>query len=251
MGCIVGTQAERISRARRGNSVLMQTHIIYRKELFLKVMIFILVTLGVDILLSEVVKLTVLSISGLIILVLPLLLMPLLFRAFTRQVHIELDSEQFNFEIVEKADRTNKVISMSSLESYSIQYPNERFCSIRFNTSDGKSQEFSFFTRKRDPADMDSAELLEIFRKSIYNYNSRKEVIRKIVFRPSFYARNEGLYCIIGLSVFLFVGICIASFYKGKTIPLTFLASLALIVQLIQKRSKDLNYYKKYSGDPG
>jgi uncharacterized membrane protein len=226
----------------------MQTHIIYRKEFFLKVMIYILVTLGVDIGLLEVAKLTALSVIGLIILVLPLPLLPLLSRVFTRQVHIELDSDQFNFEIEEKAGRINKLISMSSLESYSIQYPNERFCSIRFNTSDGKSQEFSFFTRKRDPADKDSEELLEIFRKSIYSYNSRKEITRKIYFLPSFFARNAGLYCIIGLSVFLFVGICIASFYKGKTIPLTFLASLALIVQLIQKRSKDLKYYKKYSG---
>ena len=213
-------------------------------------MIYILVTLGVDIVLLEVVKLTVLSVIGLIILILPLPLMPLLFRAFTRQMHIELESDQFNFEIEGKVDRINKVIIMSSLESYSIQYPNERFCSIRFNTSDGKSKEFSFFTKKRDPADTDSAELLEIFRKSIYNYNSRKEITRKIFFRPSFYARNAGLYCIIGLSVFLFMGICIASFYKGKTIPLTFLTSLLLIAQLIQKRSKDLEYYKKYSKMP-
>ena len=225
----------------------MQTHIIYRKEIFLKLILYLLISGAVEIVFLAVVKSTALSAIGVIIMILPFPFMPLLFRAFTRQVHIGLDPEQFNFQIEEKGDPINKVISLSSLESYSIQYPNERFCSIRFNTSDGKSQEFSFFNRKRDPADTDSAELLELFRKSIYSYNSRKEVIRKIVFRPSFYARKEGLYCIVGLSVFLFAGICIASFYKKKTIPLTFLTSLALIAQLILKRSKDLEYYKKYS----
>jgi c-di-AMP phosphodiesterase-like protein len=228
----------------------MQTHIIYRKEIFLKVIVYLLITFAVEIVFLEVVKSTALSAIGVIIMILPFPFMPLLFRAFTRQVHIGLDPDQFNFQIEEKGDQINKVISMSSLESYSIQYPNERFCSIRFNTSDGKSQEFSFFTRKRDPADTDSAELLELFRKSIYSYNSRKEITRKIVFRPSFYARKEGFYCIVGLSVFLFVGICIASFYKEKTIPLTFLTSLVLIVQLILKRDKDLKYYRKYSTMP-
>jgi uncharacterized membrane protein len=112
--------------------------------------------------------------------------------------------DQLTFEFEGKAAQmskvvsVSKVISMSSLKSYSIQYPNARFCSIRFNTMDGKSH------------------------------------------------RNEGLYCIIGLSVFLLVGICIASLYKTKTIPLTVLTSLLMIGQLIQKRTTDLEYYNKY-----
>jgi hypothetical protein len=221
----------------------MQTHIVYRRELFLKAMVYLIVCLGVEIVLIEVVRSTAISIVGLIIMVLPLALLPLLLGVFTREVSIDLHPDQFNFEIRNKKGPVEKVIRLSELDSYSIQFPTDRFSSIRFNVSDGKSHEFSFFKQKKDVSDVDAAELIESFRRVINDYNSRREITRRITLRPSFYASNGGLYLIIGLSVFLFAGILLA-FYKGKSVPLAFLFSLILIFQLIWKRWKELQYYK-------
>jgi hypothetical protein len=221
----------------------MQSHIIYRRELFLKAMVYLIICLGVEIVLIEMVRSTAITVVGLIVMALPLVFLPWLLSAFTREVNIDLNPDQFSFEIMNKKGPEEKTIKLSELESYSIQIPTDKFNSIRFVGSNGKAHEFSFFKQKKDVSDVDSVELIESFKRAINDYNGREEISKKITLRPSFYASNVGLYCIIGLSVFLFAGILLV-FYKGKSVPLAFLTSLLLILQLVSKRRKELQYYK-------
>lgn len=222
---------------------IMQTHIVYRRELFAWAIGYLIVCLGAEIVLIEVVKSTAISLVGLMAMVLPLALMPLLLRVFTRDVNVDLSPDQFRFEIMNKKGPEEKIIKLSEIESYSIQFPTNKINCIRFNLTDGRSLEFSFLKHRKDVSVVDSVELIERFRSAIGEYNSGKAVVRKILLSPSFYASTKGLYCIIGLCVFLVAAILLA-FYKGKSVPLAFLFSLILVSQLISKRWKELQYNK-------
>lgn len=176
------------------NSTINMVNIIYRGELFLKASIYLIVCTGVLILLVESVRSRPLTLVGLIALLLPLPFLPVLFRQFTKPVKIVLSPEQISFEIMNKNGPIEKVIPLSNLKSYSMQFPTEKFSSIRFVSWNGRSEEFSFFTYKKDSADSDTAELIGHLRESIKEYNKRRDTATKIAFSPSFYASDLGLY---------------------------------------------------------
>jgi hypothetical protein len=206
-------------------------------------MVYVLICFGIQIFFLEVVRTNIFSTIIVIAMVLPVPFIPLFLAMFTRLVYIELSPDQFNFEIMNRRGSVVKTIELSAIESYCIQFPSSRFASIRFNVNNGKSREFSFLRKKKGVSDVDATELIETFRKAINDYNSRKEIVRKILLRPSFYASNGGHYCIIGLSVLLSAGVLLA-LHKGKSVPLTFLTSLLLIFQLVSKRKDELRYYR-------
>jgi hypothetical protein len=221
----------------------MHTHIIYRKELFVKGIAYVIVCLLLEIVFLYVVKSRTVCIILLIAMVLPLPFMSLLLNAFTRETDVELNHDYFNFGITDKGNKLEKRIDLTELEYYSIQFPNNKFISVRFWLRSGKANEFSFFREKRE-GDINTNELIESLRSSIRTFNSRPGIAKKIALRPSFYASNGGLYSIVALSLFFLAGIILASFYREKSVPVTFVFSLILIVQMILKRKKDLQYYK-------
>jgi len=208
-----------------------------------KAILYVIVCLLLAIVFLYVVKSTAVCIILFIAMVLPLPFMPLLLNAFTRETDIELNPDHFNFGIVNKDGKLEKRIELAELESYSVQFPNNKFTSVRFWLRGGEANEFSFFREKKE-GDINTTELIENFRALIHDYNNRPGITEKIILRPSFYASNSGLYCIVGLSAFFLAGIILASFYSEKSMPVTFVFSLILIVQLILKRKKDLQYYK-------
>jgi hypothetical protein len=187
------------------------------------------------------------SIILLVFLVFPLPLMGILLKRFTRGIFIQLYPEYFTFEIIDKnGSKIHTILRLNELRSYCIQFPNDKFNTIKFRFKDGKSFEYSFFQKKPRDADIDSLELIDIFQNSIKKYNNTTTNANKIIFQPSFYATNAGLFCIIGLSVSFIGAILLFSLYNAKSLPVTFVFSFILILQLTLKRKKDLDYYKKY-----
>jgi len=135
-------------------------------------------------------------------------------------------------------------INLEEVKSYSVQVPNDRFSSIKFNLRNGRSVEYSFFQKKQADDNITAEDLIGVFNQLIKTYNIASNK-NKIELRPSFYATKAGLYCIVGLCVFLAVGIILASFVKGNALPLSFLFAAILIIQLMMKRKSELDYYKK------
>src|SRR5580704_4969901 len=120
----------------------MKTHIIYRRALFLWSVIYVMVCVGAMIVFIEVLRSYPLIITALIATFLPLVLLPLLFRMATKEVNIDINPDQFTFEIMNKNGPAEKTIWLSDLVSYSIQLPTDRFMSVRFKIRDERSHEF-------------------------------------------------------------------------------------------------------------
>lgn len=207
-------------------------------------MSYVVFCLLLEVIFLYVVKSRAVSIILIIAMVLPLPFMSLLLNAFTRETEVKLTPEYFDFGIIINGNKLEKRIELAKLESYSIQFPNNKFTSIRFWLAGGEENEFSFFRKKKE-GDADTTELIENFQALIHDYNNRLRLTKQIILRPSFYASNSGLYVIIGLSVFFLAGIFFAFFYSQKSMPITFVFSSILILQLILKRKKDLDYYKR------
>src|SRR5450631_2647118 len=167
----------------------MQAHIIYRKELFVKGIIYVIICASLGVLSTYLLKSRVIGIILLIILVIPIPFMRMLLKRFTRKIIINLYIGYFTFEIVNKGGiEFQKKYDLNDLRSYCIQFPNERFNSIKFRLKNGKSFEWSFFQKKQSDEDVDAEIVIDNFNKSIKDYNNRTTTTNRIIFAPSFYA---------------------------------------------------------------
>ena len=219
-------------------------HVNFRKKLFLfgLLNLFIWALLGVAGI--YLFKSIILQQVAVILMFIPFLFIPFLLKAATKKMEINFLDDFFTV-FIDKNNSLEQKMYLRDIKSYSIQFPNDRFNSIKFNFKDGHNLEYSFFQKKQHDEDIESQELINHFHSFIKKYNFGKQDFDKVLFKPSFFARNIGLAVIIGLIVFLLLGICIYAIYGTKRLPLTFLFSFILIVSIIIKRIKDLNYYRK------
>ena len=145
-------------------------------------------------------------------------------------------------------DEIENTICLTDVHSYTVQFPNDNFNAIQFKFRQGGKLEYTFFQKNKYEGDTDSMDVINAFHDMIRDYNAATGDADKILFKPSFYGTNSGLFVIIGLTAFLIFGIFLYTFYSKKDVPLTYLLSFILIVQLANKRFKELEYYKKVSG---
>jgi hypothetical protein len=176
----------------------------------------------------------------------PFPLMRILIRRFTREICIQFHIGYFTVEIYDKKrGDSQRKYKLNELISYSIQFPNDRFSSIKFWLINNKTIEYSFFQKKQSEKEVDTTYLFDAFHKLINDYNVSADDPNKISLRPSFYASSLGLFCIIGLSVAFLIAILLYSLDNVKSLPITFVFSLMLILQIIAKRKKELDYFRK------
>jgi hypothetical protein len=221
------------------------TSVFYRKELFVKAILYILGCALLGIASTYWLKSIVISVICLIGMIGPVFFIGLIKRKFTRKIIFGIDRQQVKTTITDSDGKEEKgEINLEEVESYSVQIPNDRFTSIKFNLRNGGSVEYSFFQKKQANDSITAEDLIDFFNQLIKAYNSASNK-NKIELRPSFYATKAGLYCIVGLCVLLGVGLFLASFVKGKALPLSFLFAVILILQLMLKRKSELDYYKK------
>jgi hypothetical protein len=172
--------------------------------------------------------------------------MKVLLKKFSRKAVFQLNPDYFTVEILnERGAVYQNEINLREIKSYSIQFPNEKFNAIKFRLINNQLFEWSFFRIKQYDEDIIGADLIDNFIKLINEYNARASTLNKVVFQPSFYATKTGLFCIIGLFVFFVCAILLFALQSEKSLPVTFVFSSILIFQLILKRKRDLEFYKK------
>ena len=227
----------------------MQTHISYRKKFFIKAMVYISICTSFGIISMYLLKSKNLTLVSIGLMIVPFLFITFLLKRYTKKMNINFYSDSFATSIIDGVENVSEnTIYLRNIKSYSIQFPNDNFNSIKFKLRDGGNLEYSFFQKKKYDNDIESAELINSFHLLISNYNSTKINSDKVLFKPSFYGTRAGLYTIISLVAFLIFALLLYSVYGTKPLPLTFLFSLILIVHLAIRRKKDLDYYKKIDG---
>jgi len=222
----------------------MQIHILYRKEFFIKAITYILVCSLLGILSMYVIKSKPLSILFLMVMIIPIPFLKLLLNIFRKKMHLQIFFDHLQILIENhKGYQTEKRIDFTDIKSYSVQFPSEKFSSIKFNLTTNKSLEYSFYNNAFSKEDIGVTELIDSVHESIKKYNRSES--NKILFVPAFYATTKGLVLISSLIIFLLIGVFLYALYSSKSLPVTFIFSLILIGQLLLRRNKDFNYYKK------
>ena len=177
-----------------------------------------------------------LSLFFLIVIVLPFLFIEIVIRKFRRDVVIDLKDYSFSITI-NKGGETNGYnieIPLNEIKTYTIEFPNKNFTSIKFNFKGKKSLEYSFFRKKQKDEDIPTEKLIENFHLMLQSYN-KSQSGTEIILKPSFFATQFGLICIISLSCLFIIAICLHFLYHLKSLPITLFFGLMLIIQLILK----------------
>ena len=185
-------------------------------------------------------KSRVVSIVLLILMVAPLFFLRLLVRKFTKKIAFTFYDDYFITVVDDKIENT---VSLNRIKSYCLQLPNERYNSIKLRTKDDKAIEYSFFQRKQNNEDTDADELIRQFRLLINDFNKKSSTDR-IELRPSFFASKQGQYTIVALVGLLIFGMILWAFFSEKSLPFTFVFSVLLIIQMMVRRKRELDYYK-------
>jgi hypothetical protein len=224
----------------------MHSYIIYRKELFLKGIVFIVVVASLGAMSTLLLKSRIVSLIVLVVLVSPIFLIRLLISKFKREIDIEFGLGRFvSIVKLPNGEGESKIeVDLNSVDTYSVQFPNEKFNSIKFNLRDGSNIEYSFFRSEQRESDSDAEAIVDSFHALVENYNNTFGETR-VRFKPSFYATKIGLICIALLSLSLIAIILITSYFKANALPFSLFFGFILILQLILKRNKELGYYKK------
>jgi hypothetical protein len=225
----------------------MRINTIGRKQLFKNIIIYLIVS-GLLGTLCTYLKLRSAGIIIMVIMLIPVIFIHFLIKFFTKKLDITLSENSFTIDTIQhELIISTYQINLSDILFYTIQYPNDRFCSIKFELSSGAELEYSFFQKKQISEEIDGINIIEKFVELISNYNSHSNV-HKIALKPSFYASSKGKWLIRTLSVILIFCILFASSFNAKTIPFTFFFSAILIMQMILKRKKDIALYKSLKG---
>ena len=225
----------------------MNTYIVYRKELFIKAIGYIIIWALIGLAATYLLKSRIISIACMIIMIAPIFFIRIIMKRFIRKIHVQLGLNHFTITTHKKNGEidTRKTFELNELQSYSIQFPNNKFNSIIFKLIGGKRFEYSFFKNQKSDDQFPTDKLIESFHSLIHNYNSVKNREQKVIFKPSFFASRNGLLYIVGLVILFLVAIFLQLLYKPKTFPVTLLFGFLLIVQLVLKRKADINLYKR------
>jgi len=226
---------------------LIQSYILYRRSLALRLIVLILV--GVALLLGSLyyLKSSILAFIFLVVTLLPVLFIQPLMKIFTRRIEIKRKPTGFSVSVtrLNGAENESKDYALDQVATYCIQFLNRRILVIKFNFKSAKSIEYSFYRRKQFEGQSDTSELLALFSSIIKDYNTSVSKSKQICFVPSFMASSWGLFWIVFLIVLFMAAIALHILYQPKTSPVSLFLGLAIIVQLLSQRRADLNYYKK------
>lgn len=228
------------------DSEIIYSSIVYRKEMALKLAVFSGISLLLLFVSNYFLKNIFLSLLFLILSIAPLFFINVLIKKFTSKVVFDFREKIFSISIINSSgkDEKCKEYYLDEILSFSIQHPNWRFSSIKLKFKNGKSVEYSFLQQKLANGQV-TIEILKRFYSLIKNYNRSEYTINKILFKPSFFASQKGLFCIGGLCILFFIAVGLHILYQVKSLPFTLFFGFSLIMQLILKRKSDINIYKK------
>ncbi len=223
----------------------MNTHLVYRRELFIRGIVYILVCLLLGLTATYILKSKTARIVLLCLMVLPIFFIKALMRLFTRKAYIVIHGDRFVVTVYDRKGRERKnSTTFNDVKSYSVQLPTLNTADIKFNLKNGHSQSYSFSTDKKNIDYTNGKELILCFQSFINKFNQASPDINKIFLCPSFYASNKGLTVIRVLSICLITGVLIISSTKGmSSLPFSFLFTVLIIFQLLIKRKRELEYY--------
>lgn len=232
------------------NTKIFYSFVIYRKEMFVKLMIFAIIGLSLLYLTNHFIGNRFLSFFFLIITVVPFIFISRLFKFFRKKAVIlfkenliQLTLQNSNSEIVYDFE-----YYLSEIKSYTIQFPNYRFASIKLNLKNGKSAEYTFQKQMQDDTQESIDKILKQLHYTIENYNKNLVATEKILFKPSFFATKSGLFTIIGLCFLFIIAIFLhILFHQIDSFPIVLLFGFMIIIQLIFKRIADINFYKMWA----
>lgn len=234
------------------NSDIMYSFIVYRKEMALKLAIFITIGLLLLFVSNYFLNNKILSLFFLIVVIAPIFLIKLVMKRFTRKIAIDLKEKLFCISVNITGEIPERYLEyyLKEVLDYSIQFPNRRFSSIKLNLKNGKSVEYSFLQQKQQEGQESTDEILKRIHLLIENYNQSKSGEEKILLKPSFFASKGGLFCIVGLCALFLIAICLHVLHQTKSLPIILFFGAALIIQLVLKRKSDINIYKKWANNP-
>jgi hypothetical protein len=225
--------------------MILTANIIYRKELFVKATAYILIFFSLGATSISFFHSEILNITILILLLLPLIFIKSLIKKFTHKVEFEMNSKAIICKFLSSQSETdNRVLILRDIISYSIQLPNEKFNSIKFNLQNNQKIEFSFFN-KRDNEENNGFEIISTLHSFINEFNNQNNEFEKILLIPSFYASKKGFLIIGTFAILLIASIVIISFFLEKILPVTFVFSSILLIQILIRRKKEKDFFEK------
>ncbi len=206
---------------------------------------YILLWGGVGILLMLYYNNRFLEIACFLVMFLPLILLKKIFQIFTFYLKIQFNPNSFSITTyrINKNEQTN-VYDISDILSYQVIFPNRRFQEIVFNMKSGSHLRLSLLCEKNEKENIDTSEIIIGFHEFIKQYNA-VEFSEKITLLPSFYASKIGLFSIIFLFSLFIAAIILHIIYDVKTLPITLFLIFLLIIRIILKRKKELDFYNK------
>jgi len=229
----------------------MNTHLVYRKQFFVKGVIYILICLLLGIIATYIIKSKAASIVLLCLMIMPIFFLQILMKLFIKEALIGIHVDSIILTIFDRKETMHKTtINFNDVVAYSIQLPTLKTADIKFYLKNGKSLSYSFSTAKKNAHYADGKEVITIFQESINKFNRLAPGDRRIFLRPSFYASTKGLTVIVILSILLIAAVLIVSSIKGiSSLPLSFLFTGLIIFQLLIKRKRELNYFNVMKKD--
>jgi len=128
----------------------MNTHVVYRKELFFKGITYVLICLALGLIATYLLKSKVTSIVLLILMVLPIFFIRMLLNLFTKKAFVELYSDHFIVRIFNRdGNQSENETSLNDILSYSVQFPTDNMSDIKFKLKNGTSTYYSFFQKRK------------------------------------------------------------------------------------------------------
>lgn len=216
--------------------------VIYRKEAFLKLVIFALLGLLCMYLSGKVLKSDFLFFFFFIIALCPAFFGNFAIKKwFTAQIQVEISETGFIIKLHDHGGIRDQQILLDQLRVYKIQKKNPKFYLLSLQLKSGQKYEYTF-PQNENGGDKPMLILDEIHQK-ISNYSNLDGY--QIELRKSFYATNTGLFVIITLVILLLVTSVLNIIFLPKASPGSLLISIALITQIIIDRNNNLSFYRK------
>ena len=226
----------------------LNTHIINARRYMTLIILILITGTLLTIILAKVSQIFIVGIF--IFWIGPFFIQKRLKKPFFRKVCLDFYTDKISIKVFKRGDENlddELEIFYSQIKAFkTINSSRDDTSFLKIVTKTGRVVKYTFVDQSNEGK---STDVTDVVKKYIRKFNSEHLPQDKIALLPSFFATKSGSIYIGILTLALIVVIIVQIIYKPGSIPFSIFAGLALTMQIIFQRKKDLNDLQDYNSN--
>ncbi|MDO6430192.1 hypothetical protein Q4E93_06330 [Flavitalea sp. BT771] len=186
---------------------------------------------------------------GFFIFIIPFLFLKRIRKLFTKKIRLDFYADHFSmavFNIKTTSQEEMNDFKWDDIDAYGVTFPTIEYTTLKLYFKGGNKLAMTMQGESDKSGKPEKNVISDKLYEIISSYNAAASRDKPINFSPAFLATKGGIVFIVGLSALFLIAIILHLLYNSKPLPITLILGLGSFMQILVKRKKDMEMYKKF-----